>query len=159
VTIAILGGTFDPPHLAHLIAAELAVDQFQLDRLLFVPARISPLKTRTDVSDAADRLAMLTLAIQDNPKFDVSTIELEREGPSYTIDTIRQIREQYTPDEICLLIGRDQFEQFASWREPEEILKLANVIVLDRPGNACSILEHAAHRYIRDRNSPPNCRR
>jgi nicotinate-nucleotide adenylyltransferase len=135
VKIGMLGGTFDPPHIAHLIAAELAMGQFGLDKMLFVPAAQSPLKTRKDISSANDRLEMTRLAIQDNPKFEVSRVELDREGASYTIDTIKALHQQLPPTEIYLLIGRDQYEQFESWRQPYDIVKLVRLVVMDRPGS------------------------
>ena len=136
--IGILGGTFDPPHVAHLIAAELAVGEFALDKMLWMPATQSPLKSRPDISSVEDRLAMTRLAIQGNPKFEVSRIELDRGGASFAIETLRSLRKQFADAEMYLLIGRDQFEQFASWRKPEEILRLAKVIVMDRPGDAAN---------------------
>jgi nicotinate-nucleotide adenylyltransferase len=138
VKIGILGGTFDPPHVAHLIAAELAVGEFALDKMLWMPATQSPLKSRPDISSVEDRLAMTRLAIQGNPKFEVSRIELDRGGASFAIETLRSLRKQFADAEMYLLIGRDQFEQFASWRKPEEILRLAKVIVMDRPGDAAN---------------------
>ena len=138
VKIGILGGTFDPPHVAHLIAAELAVGEFALDKMLWMPATQSPLKSRPDISSVEDRLAMTRLAIQGNPKFEVSRIELDRGGASFAIETLRSLRKQFADAEMYLLIGRDQFEQFASWRKPEEILRLAKVIVMNRPGDAAN---------------------
>jgi nicotinate-nucleotide adenylyltransferase len=130
--LGIFGGTFDPPHIAHLIAGELAVEQFQLERLLYVPAAISPHKKKQQVSSPQDRFSMLRLAIQDNSKFEVSDLEIKRGGNSYTIDTLHEIKEQLSPSALVLFIGRDQFEKFESWREPEQILSLAEVVVMDR---------------------------
>jgi nicotinate-nucleotide adenylyltransferase len=150
VKIGIFGGTFDPPHLAHLIAAELAVDQFELDKLIFVPAYQSPLKSRADVSNPEHRLAMVKLAIKNNPKFDISTIELDRQGLSYTIDTVRHFKKEFDLSELYLLIGGDQFEQFELWRDPEEILSSARLVVMHRPNeNRSSMPFDAQIEYLK----------
>ncbi|HZK76788.1 MAG TPA: nicotinate-nucleotide adenylyltransferase [Candidatus Kapabacteria bacterium] len=130
--IGILGGTFDPPHLAHLIASERAVETFALDRLLFVPANIPPNKSEP-LSSSSDRLAMTRLAIEENSKFNISEIEMSRPGVSYSIDTIRLLKSQWNPAKIFLFIGNDQFAAFGSWHEPEEILREAEVVVMTRP--------------------------
>lgn len=131
--LGIFGGTFDPPHLAHLIAGEIAVETYHLDTLLFVPAFIPPHKAEQAISDARHRLAMTRLAIDGNPRFEVSTIEIDRQGKSYTIDTITSLREQPHPEAIYLFIGRDQLEVFGSWHRADDILKIVNVVVLERP--------------------------
>src|ERR1017187_769087 len=129
----ILGGTFDPPHIAHLIAGECAVSQFELDKLLFIPANIPPHKSAQSLSQAADRLAMTRLAIEGNSKFDISEIELKKEGLSYAIDTIRELKKQIEISELFLFIGLDQFRNFKSWHKPEEILREVRVVVMARP--------------------------
>src|ERR1700733_4887543 len=95
IRLGIFGCPFDPPHIAHLVAGELAVAEFALDKLLFIPANIPPHKSSNSLSTAADRLAMTRLAIFGNPIFEVSDIELKREGPSFTIDTIREVKKQF----------------------------------------------------------------
>ncbi len=131
--LGILGGTFNPPHLAHLIAGERAVDEFALDRLLFIPANIPPHKVGHEMASAEDRLAMTRIAIQGNPRFEVSDMEITRAGKSYTIDTIRALKEIYKPDSIVLFIGLDMFHIFDSWHESEAILREAEVVVMARP--------------------------
>jgi nicotinate-nucleotide adenylyltransferase len=131
--LGILGGTFDPPHIAHLIAGECAVSQFELVKLLFIPANTPPNKLAHAITPAADRLAMLQLAISGNPIFDISEIELKRSGPSYTIDTIRELKTQFANSELFLFIGLDQFRNLESWHRPEEILREARVVVMARP--------------------------
>jgi nicotinate-nucleotide adenylyltransferase len=131
--LGILGGTFDPPHLAHLIAGECAVSEFALDKLLYIPANMPPNKLARQITPAAHRLAMTKLAIEGNPRFDISDIELKREGPSYAIDTIRELKKQFSVDELFLFIGLDQFAIFESWRKTEEILDEAKVVVISRP--------------------------
>jgi len=127
-----LGGTFDPPHLAHLIAGERAVEAFGLGKLLFVPANIPPNKSEP-LSSSSDRLAMTRLAIRGNQHFDISEIDLSRPGISYSIDTIRLLKTQWNSTKMFLFIGSDQFAAFGTWREPEEILREAEVIVMTRP--------------------------
>lgn len=132
--IGIFGGTFDPPHIGHLIAAQDACTALALDRFVFVPAAQPPHKRDRGVSAAGVRLEMLKAAVAGNPVFEVSTIELNRSGPSYTVDTLRQLSEEFPDDVLLLLIGVDQVRDFASWREPEEVLRLAQLVMLSRSG-------------------------
>ena len=131
--LGILGGTFDPPHLAHLIAGEWAVEEFQLDKLLFIPTNVPPHKSEQILSSPSDRLAMTRLAIQGNSRFDISEAELSRPGVSYTIDTIRLLQADLHPTAIFLFIGSDQFATFEKWHKPEEILREVEVVVMARP--------------------------
>ena len=131
--LGILGGTFDPPHLAHLIAGERAVEAFALEKLFFVPANIPPHKTSEHITEAKHRLAMTEIATQANDKFKVSRIELDRPAPSYTIDTLREIQQQWAPEKIVLFIGLDQLAVFSKWHEPEKIFEMADVVVMARP--------------------------
>jgi len=142
--IGIMGGTFDPVHIAHLAIAELAVEQLKLDKLLFVPARIAPHKTdkRETIERADHRYEMLKLATRDNNKFNVSNIEFNREGTSYTIDTLEQIKKEFGGEaKLFLLIGSDNYLTFNEWREPERIHELAEVTVYSRPGSRISKVE------------------
>ena len=132
--IGIFGGTFDPPHIGHLIAAQDALETLTLDRVLFVPARLPPHKQNDHVTDAAVRLQMIRAATASNPSFEVSDIELSRGGPSFTVDTLRELRKQRPDDEFFLLLGVDQVTEFATWREPDEVLALARVAMLARGG-------------------------
>lgn len=134
MNIGIFGGTFDPPHIGHLIAAQDACAALSLDRLLFIPAADPPHKRGERVSEATLRLAMLRAALADNRQFEISTIELERQGPSYTVDTLRQLHEQYAGDALFLLLGVDQIREFSTWREPQQVLQLAHVVMLTRAG-------------------------
>ncbi len=131
--LGMLGGTFDPPHLAHLIAGERAVEAFALDKLLFIPANIPPHKVGGNISSAEHRFAMTQIATDGNDKFEVSRIELERTGPSFTIDTLYEIQQQWVPEKIFLFIGLDQLAVFNTWHRNEEIFKAAEVVVLTRP--------------------------
>jgi nicotinate-nucleotide adenylyltransferase len=139
VRIGILGGTFDPPHLGHLIAAQDACAALELDRLIFVPAAEPPHKRDRAVTEARLRLDMLKAAVADNPSFELSTLELQRSGPSYTIATLRELHGRHPADSLYLLIGVDQVREFSTWREPEGILELAEVVMLARAGSEQSI--------------------
>ena len=132
--IGIFGGTFNPPHLGHLIVAEHVRSELMLDKILFVPAAIPPHKVNHDIVSSEHRLAMLRLAIQDNPHVDVSEIELRRGGVSFTIDTLDGLKAEHPTDEFFLLIGMDNLLEFHAWKSPESILELATVVVMTRPG-------------------------
>ena len=131
--LGIFGGTFDPPHIAHLIAGERCVETYALDQLLFVPAHIPPHKQGHALTSAEHRLAMLQLAIQNNERFAASDLELRRPPPSYMIDTLRELKQSNPADELYLFIGFDQLEIFTSWRKYEAIMEEANVIAIARP--------------------------
>ena len=139
--IGILGGTFDPVHIAHLAIAEQAVQQLDLDKILFVPAWIAPHKMEQQGGAPAKdrtkhRLAMLQLATAGNPVFDLCEKEVERKGTSYTVDTIRELREQFGPQaELFLLIGGDNYAIFQFWREPDTIMDACRIVVYSRPGS------------------------
>ena len=130
--IGIFGGTFDPPHVGHLIAAQEIHAQLELDRLLLVPAAVPPHKLDRDVTPAPVRLEMITAAVAGDERFSVSDIEIRRDGPSYTVDTLRQLREEWPDSELVLAIGADQAVEFDTWREPEEIRRLATVAAFAR---------------------------
>lgn len=132
--IAVYGGTFDPPHIAHLVVAQEAVDALGLDRLLFIPTGVPPLKSGA-VASAADRTQMLELAIANNPAFAVSRLEVDRPGVSYTADTLRQLLAELGEDcELYFITGTDQVRQLSAWREPDQVLQLARLVVVTRPG-------------------------
>ncbi len=133
--IGVLGGTFDPIHVGHLAIAEQARDGLDLEEVCFVPAGAPWMKAGQALSSAQDRLYMVRKAVENNPFFRVSTVELERSGPSYTVDTLRELQEEYGPDaRLFFVLGIDAFARFGEWKEPEEILALATLVVLDRPG-------------------------
>jgi nicotinate-nucleotide adenylyltransferase len=131
VKLGLFGGTFDPPHTGHLIVAQDAALALRLDRVLFVPAAVPPHKQHGNVSPASARRRMLELA--DDPVFALEPLELERGGPSYTVDTLRQLHRRAAAD-YTLLLGADQYAEFDSWRDPSEIRTLARIAVLDRAG-------------------------
>ena len=125
----IYGGTFDPPHLAHVQVPHAAMLTLEFERVLFIPAFQSPLKDKTPTSDV-HRVAMLELALEDAPWAEISTIEIDRGGTSYTIDTIESLLTD--GEEFRLLIGADQWNQFEQWHRWEEIVKLANPAIMPR---------------------------
>jgi nicotinate-nucleotide adenylyltransferase len=133
--LGILGGSFDPPHVGHLLAASDAHAELELDRLIFVPAAAQPLKQGQLVASAAQRLDMVHFAVDGDPRFSVSPIEIERKGLSYTVDTLTTFAERYPAAERFFLIGADAFAGFAQWREPARIASLARLAVMQRAGD------------------------
>ena len=133
--IAILGGTFDPVHVGHLILAACARDQLACDEVLLIPNRRSPLKEPGPAASFAHRLAMLQCAIGDTPRLRVSDIEGHRESPSYTVDTLGALRESYPDDELFLIVGGDAMQDFAHWHEAGRVQQLAHIAVVGRRGD------------------------
>jgi nicotinate-nucleotide adenylyltransferase len=134
--LGVLGGTFDPPHLGHLILAEEARLALELDQVLFVPAGAPWRKADRKLSPREDRLAMVQLAVGDSLYFAVSILEIEREGPSYTADTLAVLRDQFGPDtELFFIIGADSLADFPHWHEPQRILEFARLAVAERPAS------------------------
>jgi nicotinate-nucleotide adenylyltransferase len=131
--LGIFGGSFDPPHVGHLIVAESAVEQLRLDKVVFVPAYYPPHKLGNQQSSATDRLAMVRLIIKGNPRFAVSDLEVRRKGISYTVDTLRSFKSRFENAELFFIIGGDSLSQFSTWKDPEEILNLAHLVVYPRP--------------------------
>ncbi|HVU32619.1 MAG TPA: nicotinate-nucleotide adenylyltransferase [Opitutaceae bacterium] len=132
--IGFLGGSFDPVHFGHLLAAQDAVEQHALDRLILVPAAQAPLKANDVQSGAEDRLAMLRAAVEHDRRFEISDWELRRGGISYTIDSARHFRELYPNDRLFWIIGGDQLPNLHLWRDIGELVKLVEFIFLERPG-------------------------
>lgn len=130
----ILGGTFDPIHCGHLVLAEKAREAFRLEKVVVVPAAIPPHKIGEVTTEAHHRLKMVELAIQGNPGFEVSTVELEREGPSYSIDTIRELKKIYGDSQTALIMGFDSLLELYSWKNYRSILEETKIITAFRPG-------------------------
>jgi nicotinate-nucleotide adenylyltransferase len=131
----LLGGSFDPIHLGHLAIAEDARVSLGLERVLFVPAAQQPLKARGHHAAPEQRLRMVELATAGNPAFEVSDLELNRAGPSYTVDTLEQLRRQLDPGgELYFLLGADALGWLPQWHRPERVLELARIVVFERPG-------------------------
>jgi nicotinate-nucleotide adenylyltransferase len=134
VKTGLLGGTFDPPHLGHLIIAQDAALALALDRVLFVPAAIPPHKRGRSITPGPVRAEMLALATAADPRFGIDTLEIERGGASWTVDTLRALHERDGATEWTLLLGADQYAEFETWREPAAIRSLARIAVLTRGG-------------------------
>lgn len=131
--IGLFGGTFNPIHTGHLLAAEAVLKQLKLDEIHFLPAAYSPFKTRPKLSDH-HRIAMLKRAIEGYPRFKIDTRELSRSGPSYTIDTLVEIAESSPQSQLYLLIGMDAWGSFERWHQWQELIKLCHLVVVTRPG-------------------------
>ena len=131
--VAIVGGSFDPVHLGHLQMAHQAKEQLGVSQVWFLPTKKTPLKDR-QLTDDQDRLAMLNMALESYPDYKVCTIELEREGTSYTVDTLKELHARYPDHEFFWLIGNDQLEQFDRWKEPDTLVCLAQFVCFDRDG-------------------------
>jgi nicotinate-nucleotide adenylyltransferase len=144
VRIGILGGTFNPPHLGHLICAQEAYLQLELDRVWLIPARIPPHKPVEDEPGAEHRLALCRLAIgADEKRFEVSDVEIARDGPSYTVDTLEELQSSAPDNELFLIVGADIAAGLPSWREPERVLSLATLAVAKRRGTSREAVDEA----------------
>jgi nicotinate-nucleotide adenylyltransferase len=143
VRIGILGGTFNPPHLGHLICAQEAYFQLGLDRVTLIPARIPPHKPVEDEPGAEHRLELCRLAIQGDERFDVSDLEIGREGPSYTVDTLDELHSSAPDNELFLIVGGDIAAGLPSWHEPERVLSLATLAVARRRGTSKAAVDGA----------------
>ena len=128
--VGIFGGTFDPIHLGHLITAQSVKEIRELEKIIFIPAFISPHKSNAETSSPEDRLNMIKLAIKDIPFFDYSDMEIKMGGVSYTVDTLRELKKQY--ENLEFIIGYDNIFSFNTWKDPDEIMKLSTIIVLKR---------------------------
>ena len=133
--LGVFGGTFDPIHLGHLRAAENARECLELDRVAFIPAGIPPHRTEPS-SSALDRYAMTALATAGHPGFAVSDVELRRDGPSYTVDTVAGLRQESPEAEVFVIVGSDTFPEMATWKEHQRLRALCTVAVVARPGEA-----------------------
>lgn len=133
--IGVLGGTFDPIHLGHLILGEAACQELALARVIFVPAGEPWRKAGLELAPAHHRLAMVQLAIAENDRFAVSTVEVDRPGPSYIVDTLAALQEELGPQaDLLFILGRDSLADLPHWREPQSIIALARLAVGERPG-------------------------
>lgn len=130
----VFGGTFDPVHIGHLAVAERVYCDLDLDRIVFVPASASPFKLGEATTPGEHRLAMLKLAVQDNPHFAVNDIELQRGGTSYTVDTMEMLGERYPQDEFYFIMGMDSFLELGGWKNVKRLVELCQLVVVTRPG-------------------------
>jgi nicotinate-nucleotide adenylyltransferase len=131
--IGLLGGTFDPPHIGHLVLAETASHELNLERLLFVPAGDPPHKQTEDKTPVEHRLVMLDKAIDKNNRFDISRVDIDRPGPHYSFDMVRLIGEQYPDAELYFVMGGDSFYDLPTWYRPGELIQLCKLAVMRRP--------------------------
>jgi nicotinate-nucleotide adenylyltransferase len=132
--LGLFGGTFDPPHLGHLILAEAARDQLQLDKVLWIVAGQSPLKLERTISPVETRVEMVQAAIADNPAFSISRIDLDRPGPHYTVDTLTLLGQEFPNAEFYFVMGEDSLHDLPRWRDPAKLITQTWLAVLQRPG-------------------------
>lgn len=134
--VGVLGGTFDPVHLGHLAIAEEVRIKLDLDRVIFIPAGQPRLRADEYLTPAIDRLRMVELAIGDNPHFQVCDIEIQRSGPTYTVDTLVELGQRFGPDtSLYFIVGADILGQFHRWKDPEKVLEACHLVVVSRPGH------------------------
>jgi len=136
----ILGGTFDPPHMGHLILAQEALEQYSLEKVLFVPSRIPPHKIVSEITEFRERSQMLKLAIEGNSCFETADLE-SRDHPSYTVDMLERVSSHYSRP--YFIIGIDSLEEMHTWKQPERVFELAEVVVGTRPGSDPSSVDPA----------------
>lgn len=141
--LGVLGGTFNPPHIGHLICGQEAHRELDLDRVLLVPARIPPHKPVEHEPGAEHRLELCRLAVSDDERFAVSDLELSRDGPSYTVDTLDRLRADAAHDELVLILGGDIAAGLAGWHAPERVLELATLAIAKRRGTPRGAVERA----------------
>lgn len=134
--LGIFGGSFDPPHIGHLLAAVDAFEALSLDTLIFVPAAVQPLKAGLATAAAHQRLAMVRLLVGADPRFAVDSVEIDRAGLSYTVDTLETFAQRFPSAERFFLVGEDAMAAFSAWKAPQQIMRLAQVVILRRPGPA-----------------------
>lgn len=132
--IGIMGGTFDPIHYGHLVTAQEAHYQFNLDKVLFMPTGIPPHKNKDDISEASQRYLMTVMATSDNEAFEVSDLEVKKETPSYTVETLTALRKIYPQSEFYFITGADAILEMSTWKDPEKALALTKFVAATRPG-------------------------
>jgi nicotinate-nucleotide adenylyltransferase len=137
--LGVMGGTFDPIHHGHLVAASEVQSWFNLDEVVFVPTGQPWQKTDREVSAAEDRYLMTVIATASNPRFSVSRVDIDRSGPTFTVDTLRELRAERGPEwDLYFITGADALEQILSWRDPDELFDLAHFVGCTRPGHSLS---------------------
>ncbi len=152
--IGVFGGTFNPPHMGHLRLAGMVRERFGLDRVLWIPNSRSPFKTGEELAEAADRLAMIRAATEGDAAFSISEIEIWQRGASYTVDTLRKLREEHPDAAFRLIVGSDQLPEFFRWREPEEIVRRAPLIVFPRGGYEQAAAPAGFEKYVEFADTP-----
>ena len=149
--IGIMGGTFNPIHFAHLLLAESAYNQFDLDEVLIMPTKNTYYKQMSNLVSEEDRVAMVQLAIDDNPHFSLSKLELDREGTTYTVETLRMLTKDHPDCEFYFIMGADSLFHIESWREPEEIFAMTNILVAGRGSEGDGSLLTSQIAYLNDK--------
>lgn len=142
MNIGVLGGTFDPPHIGHLILAESARIELSLQTIFFLPNYVSPFKEEMHSLEADVRAELVSLAITGNKNFCVEFSEVKKHEVSYTVDTLRSLKVKYPDEHLFLLMGADAFNEFHLWKEPDEIVKLSTLAIALRPGNKIDLTSH-----------------
>ena len=150
---AVFGGSFNPIHYGHLLLADEVRDALDLDWILFVPAAVPPHKSPVYLAPAADRHAMVELAVAGQPRFAVSDLELRRAGPSYTVDTLEALR--IPREDLFLIVGSETFMDLLTWREPRRIAQLARIVVVPRVGSAFDPESAAVRKVVREIGDEP----
>jgi nicotinate-nucleotide adenylyltransferase len=146
--IGMLGGSFDPPHVGHLLVAVDAFEALAFDKLFFIPASIQPLKIGRAGASARDRVEMVRRLVGDDPRFGVDTIEADREGVSYSVDTITAYAARYPEAERFFLVGADVMQSFGAWREPDRIVRLAQIVVVTRGEKPAELPSTQPSRFL-----------
>jgi nicotinate-nucleotide adenylyltransferase len=150
-----MGGTFDPIHYGHLVTAEGALHQFQLDGVVFLPTGHPWMKAHAVISPAEHRYLMIVIATASNPLFSVSRMEVDREGPTYTVESLRALKREHGPDtELFFITGADAMLEIFQWKEPEELFELAHFIAATRPGYDIEAFEAREHPGVTVINIP-----
>lgn len=149
MNIGIFGGTFDPPHIGHLIVAESVKTEVSLDKIIFIPTSIAPHKQSATISLSSHRLEMVKLVTETNEDYGYSDCEVKQGGISYTVDTLQYLKQQYPSDNLFLLIGMDNYVSFEEWKEPQKILELCTLIVMNRPEYQQQEIDSARHANAR----------
>lgn len=152
--IGLFGGSFNPPHVAHLIVAEVARDQFGFDEVWWIPNATPPHKPDDELAEVNHRLEMTQRAVADNPAFRVCDIEVERSGVSYTVETVRVLQDRRPDTDFALLIGSDSLDHFAEWHKPDEIAERVPLVVYKRPGVIDAVPESRFANQVRFVSAP-----
>ena len=145
--LGVMGGTFDPIHMGHLACAEQVREALNLDAVVFMPAGDPWMKSGRSLADPEDRLAMVRMAVKDNPRFDASRLEIDRKGQTYTVDTLRALRNHYPENvEVHFIMGADAVQQVHKWHQADQLSSLATMVAVTRPGYS---LDEARAEYAR----------
>lgn len=152
--IGLFGGSFNPPHVAHLIVAELVRDQFEMEEVWWIPNATPPHKPGEELVEVEHRLEMTHRAVDLNPAFRLCDIEVQREGISYTVDTLRALQDRHPDTDFALLIGSDSLDSFHEWHRPEEIAERVPLVVYKRPGAIESVAEPRFANHVRYAAAP-----